>query len=559
MRKKNNGITLIALVITIIVLLILAGISIGMLTGENGILTKATQASEKYKIETAREKIQLAVQSYEMDKENTTLYEELSKVEGLSYISPNGEHKNEGPPYTIIVDGYEFIVQNREGTKALEVIYKGEVTEKKEIPEVKIDYDQEKIENLTITITATTKDEEGLKQIIVSKKRVEGETIKYDVIAEENVAGKETTINAAIPANGQYVIQVVGQNDMVGQEEITIDNIVNATIVATISGGEVIDNHVAITVRGKNTEIPIETMELYVEGQKVKTYKYEEKPMEKEEIYVLENMEFYKSISCYVKIFNTRGKEANSTTVTTVNNKTIATLTDLKNLAIQVNDKKNTFQGKTIQLIGDINGNATQWTPIGNNSNRFKGTFVGNKHRIDNLTISAINNYQGLFGYIENATITSVLLGNAVKFTGSQYIGGIAGFSESSKIQNCLNEGQIIGNKAIGGIAGQCSNAEIIGCINRGSISNLDKSKDGVIGGIIGMMFNSSVNYCYNANSVDGGFSVGGIAGVLREESEIRYCYNSNSVIGGAKDSSGNLCVGRYSWKIKRRFCDRIL
>ena len=114
MRKKNNGITLIALVITIIVLLILAGISIGMLTGENGILTKATQASEKYKIETAREKIQLAVQSYEMDKENTTLYEELSKVEGLSYISPNGEHKNEGPPYTIIVDGYEFIVQNRE-------------------------------------------------------------------------------------------------------------------------------------------------------------------------------------------------------------------------------------------------------------------------------------------------------------------------------------------------------------------------------------------------------------------------------------------------------------
>ena len=559
MRKKNNGITLIALVITIIVLLILAGLSIGMLTGENGILTKATQASEKYKIETAREKIQLAVQSYEMDKENTTLYEELSKVEGLSYISPNGEHKNEGPPYTIIVDGYEFIVQNREGTKALEVIYKGEVTEKKEIPEVKIDYDQEKIENLTITITATTKDEEGLKQIIVSKKRVEGETIKYDVIAEENVAGKETTINAAIPANGQYVIQVVGQNDMVGQEEITIDNIVNATIVATISGGEVIDNHVAITVRGKNTEIPIETMELYVEGQKVKTYKYEEKPMEKEEIYVLENMEFYKSISCYVKIFNTRGKEANSTTVTTVNNKTIATLTDLKNLAIQVNDKKNTFQGKTIQLIGDINGNATQWTPIGNNSNRFKGTFVGNKHRIDNLTISAINNYQGLFGYIENATITSVLLGNAVKFTGSQYIGGIAGFSESSKIQNCLNEGQIIGNKAIGGIAGQCSNAEIIGCINRGSISNLDKSKDGVIGGIIGMMFNSSVNYCYNANSVDGGFSVGGIAGVLREESEIRYCYNSNSVIGGAKDSSGNLCVGRYSWKIKRRFCDRIL
>ena len=39
-RKENDkGITLIALVITIIVLLILAGVSIAMLTGENGILT----------------------------------------------------------------------------------------------------------------------------------------------------------------------------------------------------------------------------------------------------------------------------------------------------------------------------------------------------------------------------------------------------------------------------------------------------------------------------------------------------------------------------------------
>ncbi len=42
--KKQNGITLIALVITIIVLLILAGVSIAMLTGDNGILNQATKA-----------------------------------------------------------------------------------------------------------------------------------------------------------------------------------------------------------------------------------------------------------------------------------------------------------------------------------------------------------------------------------------------------------------------------------------------------------------------------------------------------------------------------------
>ena len=45
--RKSNGITLIALVITIIVLLILAGVAIAMLSGENGILKKAAEAKEK--------------------------------------------------------------------------------------------------------------------------------------------------------------------------------------------------------------------------------------------------------------------------------------------------------------------------------------------------------------------------------------------------------------------------------------------------------------------------------------------------------------------------------
>ena len=45
--NKNKGITLIALVVTIIVLLILAGISISMLTGQNGILNRASEAKEK--------------------------------------------------------------------------------------------------------------------------------------------------------------------------------------------------------------------------------------------------------------------------------------------------------------------------------------------------------------------------------------------------------------------------------------------------------------------------------------------------------------------------------
>ena len=46
LKRRERGITLIALVITIIVLLILAGVSISMLTGENGIITQAQTAKE---------------------------------------------------------------------------------------------------------------------------------------------------------------------------------------------------------------------------------------------------------------------------------------------------------------------------------------------------------------------------------------------------------------------------------------------------------------------------------------------------------------------------------
>ena len=45
--KKIRGITLIALVVTIVVLLILAGVSIAMLTGDNGIIVQAKRAREE--------------------------------------------------------------------------------------------------------------------------------------------------------------------------------------------------------------------------------------------------------------------------------------------------------------------------------------------------------------------------------------------------------------------------------------------------------------------------------------------------------------------------------
>ena len=57
--RSQKGITLIALVITIIVLLILAGVSIAMLTGQNGVLTRATDAKEDTAVAEAVERINM--------------------------------------------------------------------------------------------------------------------------------------------------------------------------------------------------------------------------------------------------------------------------------------------------------------------------------------------------------------------------------------------------------------------------------------------------------------------------------------------------------------------
>ena len=59
--KEKRGITLIALVITIIVLLILAGVTIAALTGKNGILTKASDAKEDTVIAQDEEMIKLEI------------------------------------------------------------------------------------------------------------------------------------------------------------------------------------------------------------------------------------------------------------------------------------------------------------------------------------------------------------------------------------------------------------------------------------------------------------------------------------------------------------------
>ena len=66
--NRNKGITLIALIITIIVLLILAGVTLSMVMGDSGLFNKANNASEQTKISNAKEIIRMQVLENELNK-----------------------------------------------------------------------------------------------------------------------------------------------------------------------------------------------------------------------------------------------------------------------------------------------------------------------------------------------------------------------------------------------------------------------------------------------------------------------------------------------------------
>ena len=107
---SNSAITLIALIITIIVLLILAGVTLSMVMGESGIFGKANKAKEETSYANAQEKVRLAVlNSYNSqgDLDSKELKENINNIEGLKE-KIDGDIKYS---LKITVDNYEFEIK----------------------------------------------------------------------------------------------------------------------------------------------------------------------------------------------------------------------------------------------------------------------------------------------------------------------------------------------------------------------------------------------------------------------------------------------------------------
>ena len=107
--KQKNGITLIALVITIIVLLILAGVSVAMLTGQNGILTQAQSAKTTTEDKSAEEKIKLAVMAARAQSEGALDADKLV-AEITNNYGGTATKTGTGFPVNATVDGKSFTI-----------------------------------------------------------------------------------------------------------------------------------------------------------------------------------------------------------------------------------------------------------------------------------------------------------------------------------------------------------------------------------------------------------------------------------------------------------------
>ena len=120
--KSKKGITLIALVVTIVVLLILAGVSISMLGGENGIITQAIEAKEETTIGEEKENVQLAATA----AKTKTNWGEITEENLAEELTKNIGTRDED--YTLTKDGDKFTLTITDSNRSYEIDANGNVT-----------------------------------------------------------------------------------------------------------------------------------------------------------------------------------------------------------------------------------------------------------------------------------------------------------------------------------------------------------------------------------------------------------------------------------------------
>lgn len=202
--------------------------------------------------------------------------------------------------------------------------------------------------------------------------------------------------------------------------------------------------------------------------------------------------------------------------------------------------------------------------PIGNNLNRFSGTFDGQGYMIYNLYINRpSDDYIGLFGFIYSGQVSNLILGDCV-ITGHEYVGGIVGDIYTGRVEKCAVVRSVIeGSAYIGGIAGIITtNSNVEKNFVSGSIVWLggSTSKE-YFGGLAGYVnTGSSIRNCFSWADINTSVTdmqyVGGLIGHV-DNSLVSTCYSTGSVpngaymIGGLLGESVNSTVTDCVWDIE--------
>ena len=211
----------------------------------------------------------------------------------------------------------------------------------------------------------------------------------------------------------------------------------------------------------------------------------------------------------------------------------INTAAELAYFAKSVNGGQR-YDGEYIILKNNINLNDKEWTPIGTDSNPFRGNFDGRNHTVTRMRISNSSaNYVGLFGECTrhniNSAIKNITVENSV-ITGKVHVGAIIGYAGEINIENCQSVGNTVnGNNKVGGISGSVvgssSAAKIVQCYNSSTVTG-----EYFVGGIVGAGDRCIAENCLNTGEIKGNYygrAGGGIFGILSTNtSQITACIN---------------------------------
>ncbi len=220
----------------------------------------------------------------------------------------------------------------------------------------------------------------------------------------------------------------------------------------------------------------------------------------------------------------------------------ISSALSLAQLAVNVNDPVmgTDYSDVCFKLGCDINLDGKEWTPIGKESSTFSGFFDGGGYAVANMTVNMPDKSGvGLFGFIENATISRLGVTNC-NVTGISEVGGLAGYAQQSiSISDCYTTGAVIAvgtitetGRCAGGLLGGAQG--IAGSVISGCASSAVVSGEEFSGGLIGYCtdVSSIIKSCATGN-VSGASSIGGFIGqiaLMTSDIEIVNCYAKGDV-----------------------------